>query len=86
MDLSNYATKADLKNEIGVDTPKFDNKAHLLSLKSNVIKLDIGKLKNVQTDLSNSKSKVDKLDVDKLVPVPVDLSNVVKNDVVKKNV
>ena len=56
-------------------------------MKSNVDKLDIDKLKNVPTNLSNLKSKVDKLDVDKLVPVPVDLSklsNVVKNDVVKK--
>ena len=42
--------------------------------KSDVDKLDIDKLKNVPTNLSNLKSKVDKLDVDKLVPVPVDLS------------
>ena len=52
-------------------------------------KLDIDKLKNVPTDLSNLKSKVDKLFIDKLVPVPVDLSklsDVVKNDVVKKDV
>ena len=64
---------------------KFD----LASLKSNVAKLDIDKLKNVPTNLNNLKSKVDKLDVNKLIPVPVDLSklsNVVKNDVVKKDV
>ena len=51
--------------------------------------LDIDKLKNVPTNLSNLKSKVDKLDVDKLVPVVVDLSklsDVVKNDVIKKDV
>ena len=56
---------------------------------SNVDKLDIDKLKNVPSGLSNFKRKVDKLDVDKLVPVPVDLSklsDVVKNDVVKKDV
>ena len=56
---------------------------------SNVDKLDIDKLKNVPSGLSNLKRKVDKLDVDKLVPVPVDLSklsDVVKNDVVKKDV
>ena len=54
--------------------------------KSNVDKLDIDKLKNVPSNLSNLKSKVDNLDVDKLVPVPVDLSklsDVVKNDVKK---
>ena len=39
-----------------------------------VDQLDIDKLKNVPTNLSNLKSKVDKLDVDKLVPVPADLS------------
>ena len=84
LDLSNYATKANLKTTAGVDTSKFAKK---IDLKSNVGKLDIGKLKNVPIDLSNLKSKVDKLDVDKLVPVPIDfskLSNVVKNDVVKK--
>ena len=59
----------------------------LASLKSNVDKLHVDKLKNVPTNWSNLKSKVDKLDVDKLVPLPVDLSklsNVVKNDVVRK--
>ena len=89
LDLSNYATKADLKNAAGVDTSKFAKKVDLANLKSNVDKLDIDKLKNVPTNLSNLKSKVDKLDVDKLVPVPVDLSklsDVVKNDVVKKDV
>ena len=87
LDLSDYATKADLKNATGVDTSKFAKKVDLASLKSNVDKLDIDKLKNVPTNLNNLKSKVDKLDVDKLVPVPVDLSklsNVVKNEVVKK--
>ena len=86
LDLSNYATKADLKTATGVDTSKFAKRVHLAHLKSNVDKLDIDKLKNVPNDLSNLKSKVDKLDVDKLVPVLVDLSklsDVVKHDVVK---
>ena len=59
----------------------------LASLKSNVDKLDVDKLKNVPANWSNLKSKVDKLDVDKLVPLPVNLSklsNVVKNDVIRK--
>ena len=72
LDLSNYVTKAYLKNSTGVDT-------------SNVDKLDIDKLKNTPTNLSNLKSKVDKLDVDKLVPVLADLCRL-KNDFVKKDV
>ena len=63
-------------------------KIDLANLKSDVDKLDIDKLKNLPTNLSNLQSKVDKLD-DKLVPVPVDLSklsDVVENVVVKKDV
>ena len=89
MGLSNYATKADLKNATGNDISSFAIKVDLASLKSNADKLDIGKLKNVPTNLSNLEIKVDKLDVDKLVPFPVDLNKlsvVVKNDVVKEDV
>ena len=43
-DLSNYATKADLKNSTGVHISKFAKKINLASLKSNVDKLDINKL------------------------------------------
>ena len=53
-------------------------------MKSDVDKLDIDKLKNAPSNLSNPKSKADKLDVDKLVPVPVDLSKL--SDVVKSDV
>ena len=45
LDLTNYATKADLKNAAGVDTSKFAKKVDLASVKSNVDKLDIDKLK-----------------------------------------
>ena len=89
LDLSNYATKADLKNARGVDTSRFAKKVDLANLKSNVDKLDVDKLKNVPSGLSSLKSKVDKLDIGKLETTPVDLSklsNVVKNDVVKKDV
>ena len=74
LDLSNYATKTDLKNATWVDTSSFAKKTDLANLKSVVDKLDIDKLKNAPTNLSNLKSKVYKLDVDKLIPVPVDLS------------
>ena len=51
-DLSNYATKADLKNATGVNTSKFAKKVDLASLKSNVDKLDVDKLETVLVDLS----------------------------------
>ena len=80
LDLSNYATKADLKIATGVNSSDFAKKTNLADLKSDVDKLDIDKLKDLPNNLSNSKSKVNKLDVYKLVPVPIDLnklSNVV---------
>ena len=82
LDLSNYATKADFKNGIGVDTSKFAKKVDLASLESSVVKVDIDKLENVPRKLSNLKSKVNKLDVKKLEHFPVDLSKL--TDVVKK--
>ena len=45
LDLSNYATKANFKNATGVDRSKFAKKTDLANLKSNVDKLDIGKIK-----------------------------------------
>ena len=75
VDLSNYATKADIKNIIHVDTSGFALKTNLASLKIEVNKLDMNKLKNLPNNLSNLKTKLDKLDTDKLVTVPVDLSN-----------
>ena len=89
LELSNYATKAYLKNAIDVNTLKFAKKIDLESLKSEVDKLDIDKLEKVQNGLNSLKSKVDKLGVDKLVLVFVDLSkpiDVLKNDVVKQDV
>ena len=53
LDLCNYATKAYLKNATGVNTSKFAQKVDLASLKSNVDKLDIDKLKNVPNNLRN---------------------------------
>ena len=45
--LSNYAAKSDLKNVTEDDTSKIAKKVDLASLKLNVDKLDIDKLKNV---------------------------------------
>ena len=85
--MSNYATKADLKNATGIDTSKLAGKSDLSNLKAEVGKIDVDKLRAGPDDLSILESKVDKLNIDKLAPVPVDLcklSNIVKTDVVKK--
>ena len=50
----------------------------LAILKSDIDKLDIEKLKNVPSNLSNLKSKEDKLGVNKFVPVLVYLSKLFK--------
>ena len=50
-DLSNYATKADIKNISHVDTSSFALKTNLASLKTEVDKLDIDQLAPVSVDL-----------------------------------
>ena len=52
IDLSNYATKADIKNISHVDTSSFALKTNLANLKTEVDKLDIDKLAPVPVDLS----------------------------------
>ena len=52
VDLSNYATKTDLKNVTHVDTSSFALKTNLANLKTEVDKLDIEKLAPVPVDLS----------------------------------
>ena len=74
VDLSNYATKADIKNISHVDTSSFALKTNLGSLKTKVDKLNIDKLVAVPVDLSKL-SEVVKNDVvkktvyDKLVAI-----------------
>ena len=52
VDLSNYSTKADIKNISHIDTSSFALKANLANLKTEVDKLDIDKLVPVPVDLS----------------------------------
>ena len=52
VDLSNYGTKADIKNISHVDTSSFALKTNLTNLKTAVDKLDIDKLVHVPVDLS----------------------------------
>ena len=51
VDLSNYATKTDLKNVSHVDVSNFALKSNLASLQIEVDKLDIDKLTPVPNDL-----------------------------------
>ena len=66
VDLSNYATKTDLKNVTHIDTSSFALKTSLASLKTEVDELDIDKLAPVLVDL-NKLSYVVKNDVKKSV-------------------
>ena len=52
VDLSNYATKADIKNISHVHTSSFALKTNLANLETEEDKLDIGKLVPVPVDLS----------------------------------
>ena len=52
VDLSNYATKADLKSAAWIDITDFLLKSNLASLESEVDKIDAGKLKSLPVDLS----------------------------------
>ena len=75
LDLSNYATKSHFKNATGADTSQFAKKDDLANSKSEVDRLNIDKLSE--------------LDTHKLKPVSVDLkrlSEVVDIKIVKKDV
>ena len=86
VDLSNYATKDDIKNITHVGTSSFALKTNLANLKSEVDKLDVDKLTTVPLDLSKL-SNVVKNDVvkktvyDKLV---AKVNNVDTSGLVKK--
>ena len=62
LDLSNYATKSDIRNISYVDTSSFALKTNLSSLKTEADKLDIDKLVPVPVDLGKL-SDVVKIDV-----------------------
>ena len=72
LNLSNYATKADIKNISHVATTSFALKTNLASLKTELDKLDIAKSKHVSVDLSKLSDVVKnyvvkKTEYDKLV-------------------
>ena len=69
VDLSNYATKTDLKNVTQVDSSSFALKTNLASLKTEVDKLDIDMLVSVPVDLSELSDVVKNYVVKKTVYV-----------------
>ena len=58
LDLKNYTTKEEVKNITHVDTSSFELKTNLASLKTEVDKLDIPKLKTVPVDLADLPKEV----------------------------
>ena len=52
LDLTNYATKTDLKNITHVDVSSFASKTNLAALKTEVDKIDLDKLKTAPVDLA----------------------------------
>ena len=84
IDLSNYASKTDLKNISHVNVGSFALKSNLANLKTEVDKLDIDKLATVPNDLAKP-SNVVKNDVvkktvyDKLV-AKVNKKKILKQD------
>ena len=81
LDLSNYATKADLENLTRFDTSEFGNRTDLANLRPDVDKLDSDKFRNIASNSRSLKGKVDNLDIGKLETNPFDLSKL--SDVVK---
>ena len=51
LDLTNYATKTDLKNITQVDVSSFARETNLAALKTEVDKIDVDKLKATPIDL-----------------------------------
>ena len=58
VDLSNYATKTDIKNTKHIDTSGFVLKTNLANSKTEIDKLDIDKLVAVPVDLSKLRDVV----------------------------
>ena len=87
LDLSNYATKDDVKNITHVDVSSYATKTNLASLKTEVDKIDTDKLKTVPADLAKL-SNVVKNDVvkktdysTKVTSIEAQIAGLIKNTV-----
>ena len=59
LDLTNYATKADLKNFTHVNVSSFASKTNLAALKTEVDEIDVDKLKTTPVDLAKLTNAVE---------------------------
>ena len=75
LDLSNYATKKDIKDITHIDAIGFASKTNLAALKTEVDKIDTYKLKAVPHDLAKL-SNVVKYDVVKKTDYNTNISNI----------
>ena len=60
LDLTNYATKTELKNITHVDVSSFATKTNLAALKTEIDKIDTDKLKTEPTDLAKLTNAIEK--------------------------
>ena len=67
LDLTNYATKTDLKNITHTDVSSFASKTNLAALKTEVDKIDVDKLKTLPVDLAKLINVVNNDVVKKLI-------------------
>ena len=87
LDLTNYATKTDLKNITQVDVSSFASKTNLAALKTEVDKIDTDKLKTTPTDLAKLTNAIEndvvkKTDYNtKVTSIEVQIAGLTKNTV-----
>ena len=87
LDLTNYATKTDLKNITHVDVSSFSSKTTLAALKTEVDKIDTDKLKTAPTDLDKLTNAIEndvvkKIDCKtKVISIEAQIAGLTKNTV-----
>ena len=87
LDLTNYATKTDLKNITHVDVSSFASKTTLAALKTEVDKIDADKLKTAPTDLDKLTNAIEndvvkKIDCKtKVISIEAQIAGLTKNTV-----
>ena len=88
LDLTNYATKTDLKNITHVDVSSFASKTNLAALKTEVDKIDTDKLKTAPTDLAKLTNAIEndaivkKIDYNtKVISIEARIAGLTKNTV-----
>ena len=87
LDLTNFATKTDLKNIAHVDVSSFASKTNLAALKSEVNKIDTDKLKTAPADLAKltdaiENDVVEKTDYNaKVTSIEAQIAGLIKNTV-----